>query len=442
MCTTIVVGKNRSATGSVMMAHSEELGRNSAHKVEIVPKQRHGDQEIFPLYSGKGLPEANQTARYISTRIFEKCHYPGDHTSGVNIHGVMVANNLALLKEISETAGYAIHPDGVIWTEFSQLVLERATTAREGVELIGRLCQERGLSCDSATMLAVCDYDEAWWVELARDGQWVAKRVQPDEVIMRANCYRIGLVDFEDKVNFLHSASLLDYARGRGWYVDGPFNFAEIYGEPDWQKADYNLNRHHMLEQQFNQESTVDAQMLMGYLREVYEHSPLYKEGHRGSPFRTGVRTIARLNTEASVIIELQRNLPPEIGIRMWCNMATSLSGVYVPFHLGSVAVERHYAFAGREYSKKSAYWRFVELSRLLDYGYNDCAEIIKNCWRDYEADARRRLPEQENRLGRTKVKKLGRRLAIIDRKYAKNALRKLKRLLPIIKTKVFYEDF
>ncbi|MEI6287864.1 MAG: C69 family dipeptidase, partial [Bacillota bacterium] len=153
MCTTIVVGKDRSATGSVMMAHSEELGRNSAHKVEIVPKQIHAAQATFPLYSGKGLAEANQTARYISTRIFEKCHYPGDHTSGVNEYGVMVANNLALLKELSEADGYAIHLDGVIWTEFSQLVLERAKTAREGVELIGRLCQERGLSCDSATML-------------------------------------------------------------------------------------------------------------------------------------------------------------------------------------------------------------------------------------------------------------------------------------------------
>ncbi|MEI6287856.1 MAG: C69 family dipeptidase, partial [Bacillota bacterium] len=203
-----------------------------------------------------------------------------------------------------------------------------------------------------------------------------------------------------------------------------------------------NLDRHRMLEQQISMESTIDAQMLMGYLREVYENSPIYKEGHRGSPFRTGVRTIARLNTEASVVIELQRNLPPKIGIRLWCNMATSLSGVYVPFHLGSAAVERHYAFAGREYSKKSAYWRFVELSRLLDYGYHDCSELIKNCWRDFESDALRQLPEQEEKLSRIKVKKLGKQLAKIDRRYAKNALRKLERLLPTVKTKVFYEDF
>ena len=259
---------------------------------------------------------------------------------------------------------------------------------------------------------------------------------------MRANCYRIGLVDFEDKFNFLYSASLVDYARNRGWYIEGPFDFAEIFGDPNWQTSGYNLDRHQILEQQFKQRPTINAEILMGYLREVYENTPLYKEGHRGSPFRTGVRTIARLNTEASVVIELRRNLPPAIGIRMWCSLATSLSGVYVPFHLGSAAVERHYAFAGREYSNKSAYWRFVELSRLLDYGYQDCAELIKNCWRDFEANTRHRLPEQEEKLCRTKAKKLGKRLAEIDRSYAKSALKKLARLLPTVKTKVFYEDF
>ena len=34
MCTTIVVGKNRSATGSVLVAHSEELGRNALKVVQ------------------------------------------------------------------------------------------------------------------------------------------------------------------------------------------------------------------------------------------------------------------------------------------------------------------------------------------------------------------------------------------------------------------------
>ena len=198
MCTTVVVGRARSATGSVLVAHSEELGRNSAHRVEIVPARQPDPGEGYPLHSGGELAQPPDLARYLATRIFSKAHYPGDHTAGVNEHFVAVANNMALMRGIPEADAYAVVPGGVIWTEFLQLVLERAGSALEGVLLIGGLCETRGLSCDSGTMIAVADAEDAWWVELARDGQWVAQRVLPDEIVMRANCYRIGVVDFSD----------------------------------------------------------------------------------------------------------------------------------------------------------------------------------------------------------------------------------------------------
>ena len=85
-------------------------------------------------------------------------------------------------------------------------------------------------------------------MELARDGQWVAKRVGPDEVAMRANCYRIREVDFADRDTFMCSPTLVDHARERGWYQDGPFDFAAVYGDPDNQGDAYNLDRHRAFE--------------------------------------------------------------------------------------------------------------------------------------------------------------------------------------------------
>ena len=183
MCTTVVVGRNRSATGSVLIAHSEELGRNSAHRVEVCPRRTPAAGETYPLFSGGSLEQPAALPRYVATRIFDKRHYPGDHTGGVNEHGVAVANNMALMRGVPEARAYDVVPGGVIWTEFLQLVLERARTAREGAALVGELCGRHGLSCDSGTMVAVADPEDAWWVELARDGQWVAKRVGPDEVV-------------------------------------------------------------------------------------------------------------------------------------------------------------------------------------------------------------------------------------------------------------------
>jgi dipeptidase len=55
MCTTVVVGRDRSATGSVLLAHSEELGRNAAHRVEICPRRTRRDRRHGPTVSDSGV---------------------------------------------------------------------------------------------------------------------------------------------------------------------------------------------------------------------------------------------------------------------------------------------------------------------------------------------------------------------------------------------------
>jgi dipeptidase len=440
MCTTIVVGKNRSATGSVLVAHSEELGRNSAHKVEISPRRRTAAGEQYPLYSGGTLQQPAELPRYVATKIFAKNHYPGEHTAGFNEHGVTVANNMALMRGIPEARAYDVVPGGVIWTEFLQLVLERATSAREGVALIGELCSTYGLSCDSGTMLAVADYDDAWWVELARGGQWVAKRVGPDEIVMRANCYRVGVVDFNDHDNFMFPSSLVEYARKQGWYAGGVFDFAAVYGDPTNQSDAYNCDRHGVLESRYSRLGKVSVPDLMRFMRDIFEGAPQFKAGENGSPFRTGVRTIARMNTEASVIVELRRTLPPHIGNRMWCGMSTSLTGVYVPFHLGIKAVEPHFAYASASYDPASAYWLFTELAKLADYGYSKCIETIISTWQKFEAETFSTVPSVEARAAALEQPAACSLLTEYDQQRAAAAIFQVQQLLPEVKTKVFYE--
>jgi len=442
MCTTVVVGRNRSATGSVLVAHSEELGRNSAHRIEICPRRTPAAGERFPLFSGGSLVQPAAVARYVATKIFDKGHYPGEHTGGINEHGVAVANNMALMRGMPEARAYDVIPGGVIWTEFLQLALERCRSAREGAALVGELCGAHGLSCDSGTMVAVADPRDAWWVELARDGQWVAKRVSPDEVAMRANCYRIREVDFADRDNFLCSPTLVDYARERGWYEDGPFDFAAAYGDSDNQGDGYNLDRHRACEVRLVELETVAVPDLMRFLRDVYDGTPLYKTRPDGSPFRTGVRTIARMNTEMSCILELRGELPPNVGHRMWCSLSTSLTGVYLPFHLGIEAIEPHFATASAVYDPRSAYWLFTELAKLADYGYRRCIDTITSTWGRFEAETFAALPAVEARAAALPEADAGALLTELDRGRAEAAIETLLRLLPEVKTRVFYEGF
>jgi len=411
VCTTLVVGRKRSATGHVLLAHSEELGRNSAHKVCVEDERQAAPGERFPLHSGGDLEQAERVARHLCTKIFDKRHYPGEHTSGINEHGVAVANNMAMMRGIPESEMFDVVPGGIIWTEFLQLVLERATSARDGVALVTALGQRHGLSCDSGTMIAIADPDEAWWVELARGGRSAARRVEDDEVSLRANCFRIE-------------------------------EFAEAWGDPANQQDRYNLDRHDALASRVSEMATVGVADLMALLREVYEGTPLYCPRPDGSPFRTGRRTVARMNTEACTVLVPRRGLPASLAHVMWCCLSTSLTGVFVPFHMGITKVEAHYRAAGGRYDPASAYWLFTELAKLVDSRYRACAEPVRRTWREFEAETFRTLADAEHRCGGLGPAGSVDAIAEYDERRAADAIRLLEDLLVDVKTRAFYEDF
>jgi dipeptidase len=426
VCTTIVVGKNRSATGCVLLAHSEELGRNSAHKVTIVPARDPAPDERFPLHSSGTLSQPAHLVRHLAAKIFDKRHYPGEHTFGINEHGVAVSNNMAIMKGVPEDRMYDVIPGGVIWTEFLQLVLERATSAREGAALVGELCEHQGLSCDSGTMVAVADPDEAWWVELARDGHWAAERVGDGEVSIRANCYRIGTAG----------------EPGHGATMGAAADFATAFGDPANQADRYNLDRHNVLEARVSALGTVTVPDLMTLLREVYEGTPLYCTRPDGSPFRTSVRTVARMNTEACTVLEPRRGMRPELAHRMWSCLSTSLTGVFVPFHVGIADVETRYATAGGRYAQDSAYWLFTELAKLVDAHYPRCIEVVRSRWRSFEAETEPALTAMEARAAGLDPSGMIEAVTDFDRERAAGAIDALHDLLVEVKTLAFHEDF
>jgi dipeptidase len=269
----------------------------------------------------------------------------------------------------------------------------------------------------------------------------VAERVGPGEESMRANAYRIGEVDFADRDRFLSAPTLVDYARARGWYREGPFDFAAIYGDPANQADAYNLDRQRAFESGYAGLDTLGVADLTRFLREVYAGTPLYRTRPDGSPFRTGVRTVARMDTEASVVLEPRSGAPRHLAHRMWCCLSTSLTGVYLPFHLAIQAVPAPFALATPEYDPRSAYWLFVELAKLADYGYPRCIDRITTTWRSFEAETLAALAPVEARAAGLPEDEACALLTEFDARRAAAAIDVLQRLLPEVKTRVFHED-
>jgi dipeptidase len=370
-CSSIIVGKKATKDGSVLLAHNEDLANYSAHHYVYRPHVKHGEGKVVTTYWGAKIPQVAETYAYTATKIFDKAYVPGDITSGINEHQVAVANNMSYRRD----APKELPTQGrVIWTEFTQLALERSRTAREAVRVIGDLVHTYKLGSDSGTMFAVTDTNEGWWVEVTLDGQWVAQRVPDNSVGVRANIFRIGEVDFKDPSNFMFSDDLVEYAQKMGWYDGkGVFNFAQTYAAPEKLNDPYNTRRQWRAEELLKtQASSITPRDVIAVLRDHYEGTPYeLTNGHkRGSPHHTDERTLCSINTEVSVVCQSRGWLPAEIGAVCWRAMATPCTSVYTPWYFGSRDVPAAYRTGSNLFTKNTAYWTFRNLSRHTDVRY------------------------------------------------------------------------
>ena len=131
-------------------------------------------------------------------------------------------------------------------------MLERARSAREGVELIGELIARHGESTYGGNSHLIADADEAWIViEFAGGaGLWVAERLGGHDIRVSRPGYVLEVPgDFASHPDFMAAPHLIDFAVERGWYrpADGPFNVNAVYGDGkarwagvEWMEAELN----------------------------------------------------------------------------------------------------------------------------------------------------------------------------------------------------------
>jgi dipeptidase len=237
----LYIGKNLTADGIAYLAgYGDEP---SSHWLEIVPRRRHHDGEkivvgVTPDADLPGLllriPQVAETARHIRVSYSYYKGVPAPLTNGgLNEHGVAVRDIWSASREdlIAMTPPTQTGPN---YSDLARLVLERARTAREGVELIGALIAEHGYSDYGGNSHLIADPDEAWVVIECSGGKklWAAERLGPDSIRASRPGY-IGEIPVDrSSPDFLYAPNLVSFAKEQGWYAGaGPFDFNRVYGD-------------------------------------------------------------------------------------------------------------------------------------------------------------------------------------------------------------------
>lgn len=239
-CTTLIVGKNVSETGRVIVGHTEDAGGRVLHQEFFYPAQKHAEG-ADPLVGEPGravIPNVPETldTYWSNMQDIDGSSFDQGFTNGAGL--IMCSNGGGKSfdgNELSDADAKLV--DGGIGFLFRRAVVERAHNAREAVKIAGELIEKYGYF-GAARNYTVADKDEAWIINVVKGRHYVAKRIPDDKVMLISNYLAIRDVDLNDKENVIASPDLIEYAIKMGRYKPAKagdysdFDFSRAY-QPD-----------------------------------------------------------------------------------------------------------------------------------------------------------------------------------------------------------------
>ena len=364
-CYAIVVGRDASADGSVLLGHNEQDWGKRVLNFRKVPRRQFPAGAVVRLRGGATVPQVRETYAFLWSGN------PGlaFSDSYLNEWGVAAASDGCSDREDGakalEARGDLVQ--GGISYMLRRLVAERAKTAREGVQIAGDLIAQVGYP--GARTLVIADSREAWLLAMAKGKHWVAQRVPDDEVALLPNRYTIGEVHLEDKANFLAPPDLIDYAVQRGWYDPAsgkPFRFHEVYDGAHRVQMDVRQWRGQCLVTGQEIDMEPDRQLPFSVKP---SHKLSLRDVRRFLCCDEGPGRLDIAQTMESAIFQLRTDLPPAIGCVYWRTTAQASTSVMTPWYAGVDKVPE-------------IYHRPVPLERQLDvaYHFEDTPEKFEPC--------------------------------------------------------------
>lgn len=385
-CTTILVGKELTIDGSVIHAHNEDMGFTAVGRLWHVDAKSYNKNEMLdvPYIT---IPQVKQSYAYwasgnaTATTGLDISSDTKSYDSvlvGMNEWGVTMSCNWMNSKEINQ------EKIGIRRYAIRQLILERAKTAQEAVQIVGGFIEKYGQADWGGLDYILADTNEAWVVETTTN-HWVARKVKDDEIWVVANRFTVG-EDYD-----LSSKNLVDNAIKQGWYkpkTDGKFNFSKVYGKPENMHQAYDIAREERVKYLLNDKrGIISAENLFQVLSDRYEGTdeftkPQAIENWREISEKNKIpRTISNNLGQSSSVAVLRSDMPIEVGAMMWYTMVSPQFSGYFPVYAGSSKIPQEMQNTDSKNNESSAWWVFKNIHNIGTQYFEKTSPIVNNFW-------------------------------------------------------------
>ena len=418
-CCGFIIGRHLTKDGSTLFGRTEDYpyypngGKHNKNYVVVEAKKYKEGDQIVDESNGFTYPRASSEMKYTAT--YDSARGDGSNGAfgehGFNEAGVSMSSTVTAIPNKKVLEKDPLKADGLAEAAMLDVILPRAKTAREAIELLGKVIQEKG-SAEGNTVV-VADQKETWYMEILSGHQYVAIKFPTNKYAVFANTYYLGHVNLNDKENVIASKNVEEVAKKADNYKtdkDGNFMIAKSYG-PDkymernrsrtyagikWMdpqaKVNYDDEAFDLLREPTDPNKKYTVHDVIAEQRNRFEHLPEYKADDLvevGKKIDTNVYKYALGNENVidAHVYQIKPNLPNAFGGVMWLGLAQSRNTPYVPFY-GNVE-DTYEAFKNRstKYDGKSWYWTVWHIDQMVMKYPEIFGNSIQEKWKEKEAE-------------------------------------------------------
>lgn len=408
-CTTVIVGKQMTADGSMMVARSEDWNAMYAKNLEIYADTDNGPESFVARDSPFQCDLPKKALGYTAMPTFDLPGHWG--SAGFNTAGVGMSATESIFSSEKALAADPLVASGVAENSVFNIVLPYIRTAREGVERLGKLIEQFGVA--EGFGVGFLDNQEIWYLETASGHRWLACRMPEDQYFVTGNQSRFRKYDPKDKANYMASADLIDFAIQHKLYdpaggefdfhlayirdvaLDTTYNYPRVWGlqgilSPDI-KNDVTKNTFPVFAKAQKPITLDDMRRVFRFHYNGTEHDPYLHSNPKEK-----YRPVSIFRTTQTHILHVRPELPQPIGCVDYYAMGMADLGVFVPLYQGITSYPKAYLLGTDRSSVESAYWKMRKVMTLGMVNYNVYAPVIQETYAKFEAEITQRQKEME----------------------------------------------
>ena len=425
-CCGFIIGRQLTKDGTTLFGRTEDYpyypngGKHNKNYVVVGAKNYKEGDQLEDESNGFTYPHATSEMKYTAT--YDSARGDGSNGAfgehGFNEAGVSMTSTVTAIPNKKVLKTDPLTENGIPEAAMLDVVLPRVKSAREGVEFLAKVIEEKGSAEGNVVVFA--DQNETWYMEILSGHQYVAVKVPEDKYAVFANTYYLGHVDLNDKENVIASKDVEKVAKESGNYKtdkDGNFHIAKSYGPEKYAEGDrsrtyagitlldpnakvtYEDDEYELFRTPTDPNKKYTLEDAFALQRNRFEHLNgrfvpddqigVKKQGDDGS--NDTVRkdqykyALGNENVIDAHVYQINPNLPKTFGGTVWLGMGPSRNTPYVPFYGNVKDTYKVFKPQTTTYDPNSWYWTVWHIDQMAINNQDLFGKSIQNHWKALE---------------------------------------------------------